>query len=304
MAKFNRHVARPPVGPVRTTMRVPTTRTFEGGAAYLREPRGELVLFALTNMVGEASFYETADERDRRFRDLVHDVAAEDPLWMVGFVGWLRDAAGMRSAALVAAAEAVFARLTLGRHGMNRAIIDAALQRPDEPGELLAYWTSTHGRSLPKPVKRGVADAAARLYTERALLKYDTAARSFRFADVLELTHAAPAAEKPWQGALFRHAIDRRHGRGDEVPAQLRMIAANRALRAAAEDDPAVLLDADRLRDAGMTWEDVLSLAGRRIPKDRLWEAILPSMGVMALIRNLRNLDEAGVSDEVAEQVA
>jgi hypothetical protein len=34
------------------------------------------------------------------------------------------------------------------------------------------------------------------------------------------------------------------------------------------------------------------------------WEAVIPSMGYMALLRNLRNFDEAGVSDEVAEQVA
>lgn len=34
------------------------------------------------------------------------------------------------------------------------------------------------------------------------------------------------------------------------------------------------------------------------------WEAVIPSMGYMALLRNLRNFDEAGVSDEVAETVA
>ncbi len=34
------------------------------------------------------------------------------------------------------------------------------------------------------------------------------------------------------------------------------------------------------------------------------WEAVIPSMGTMALVRNLRNFDEAGVSDEVAAQVA
>ncbi|NUU24012.1 MAG: TROVE domain-containing protein, partial [Streptomycetaceae bacterium] len=305
MAKFNTRAAHAAAsGPVRTTTRTPAATTFEGGAAYLREQRGELLLFALTNMVGEQAFYESADDRDRRFRDLVHDVAAEDPVWMRGFIGWLRDAAGMRSASLVAAAEAVYARLTLGLHGENRAIVDAALRRPDEPGEMLAYWHATHGRALPKPVKRGVADAVARLYTERALLKYDTATRGFRFADVLELVHAAPAADKPWQGDLFRHAIDRRHGRDDAVPERLRVVAANRALRAEAAADPEVLLDAGRLRAAGMTWEDVLSLAGARVDKARLWTEIVPSMGVMALIRNLRNLDEAGVPDEVAADVA
>ncbi len=34
------------------------------------------------------------------------------------------------------------------------------------------------------------------------------------------------------------------------------------------------------------------------------WSAVIPSMGYMALLRNLRNFDEAGVSDETAAQVA
>jgi hypothetical protein len=62
--------------------------------------------------------------------------------------------------------------------------------------------------------------------------------------------------------------------------------------------------DPDRaLHEAGMTWE---ALAGwLQGPMDRAaWEAVIPSMGYMALLRNLRNFDEAGVSDAVAETVA
>lgn len=98
----------------------------------------------------------------------------------------------------------------------------SVLQRADEPGEALAYWTSTYGRAIPKPVKRGVADAVQRLYTERSLLKYDTGARGFRFGDVIDLVHPAPAADKPWQGDLFEHALDRRHGRDEPIPDRLR----------------------------------------------------------------------------------
>ena len=60
---------------------------------------------------------------------------------------------------------------------------------------------------------------------------------------------------------------------------------------------------AQRLADAGITWE---ALAGwLQGPMDKAaWEAVIPSMGAMALVRNLRNFDEAGVSDEVAAQVA
>jgi hypothetical protein len=36
----------------------------------------------------------------------------------------------------------------------------------------------------------------------------------------------------------------------------------------------------------------------------RAWQAVIPTMGYMALLRNLRNFDEAGVPDEVAERVA
>jgi hypothetical protein len=52
-----------------------------------------------------------------------------------------------------------------------------------------------------------------------------------------------------------------------------------------------------------MTWE---ALAGwLQGPMDKeAWEAVIPSMGTMALVRNLRNFDEAGVCDEVAARVA
>jgi hypothetical protein len=51
-----------------------------------------------------------------------------------------------------------------------------------------------------------------------------------------------------------------------------------------------------------MTWE---SLSGwLQGPMDaKAWEAIIPSMGAMALARNLRNFDEAGVSEESAALV-
>ncbi|NEB07043.1 TROVE domain-containing protein, partial [Streptomyces sp. SID13726] len=60
---------------------------------------------------------------------------------------------------------------------------------------------------------------------------------------------------------------------------------------------------AERLAAAGMTWE---ALAGwLQGPMDAAaWEAVIPSMGAMALLRNLRNFDQAGVSDAVAARVA
>ncbi|MGH3878081.1 MAG: TROVE domain-containing protein [Actinophytocola sp.] len=304
MSKFNRSATRPAVSSPVASEPTPSARTFEGGAGYARDTKSELFLLAVSNMVGADTFYERAKQRDDRYAALVRDVAQADIGWLTRFVRWLRNDANMRSASVVAAAEAVRGRLEAGLSGGNREIVDAALARADEPGEFLAYWTGTYGRAIPKPVKRGVADAVRRLYNERAVLKYDTDSKGFRFGDVIDLVHPTPADGKAWQGDLFAHALDRRHGRDGEVPPALDMIGANRALRAFAAGDPTVLLAPDRLREAGMTWEDVLSLAGSKLDKRKLWEAVIPSMGYMALLRNLRNFDQASVSDEVADTVA
>lgn len=308
MAKFNRPDVKPTVHSPITTEQSPSGRTFEGAPGYARDAKSELFLLAVSNMVGEATFYENADQRDSRFEQLVHQVAVEDIDWLSRFIPWLRLEANMRSASLVAAAEAIKARLAAGLAGDNRTLIDAACQRPDEPGELLAYWTSRHGRALPKPVKRGVADAVQRLYTERALLKYDTASKGYRFGDVIDLVHPSPADDKArWQGDLFAYALDRRHNRDNDIPAALATVIEHERLMAVPVDRRRAFLGRpdvhERLNRAGMTWE---ALAGwLQGPMDaQAWSAVIPSMGVMALCRNLRNFDEAGVPDAVAEQVA
>lgn len=303
MARFNPRSVRPRVsGPAQGTGE--RTVTHEGGPAYVRTAQTDLVFLALTNMVGQDTFYESAKDRDDRFRTLVREVAAGDPEWTGAFIKWLRSEANMRTASLVAAAETAHVMLEQGVSGARR-VIDGALQRADEPGEFLGYWLQAYGRKLPMAVKRGVGDAALRLYSERSMLKYDTGSHGLRFGDVIELTHAPDvkgAAQHlafPAQGDLFRHAIDRRHARLDRgVPAALTTLIRNKALRLDAKDHPEFLTDPEKLKAAGMTWEDALSLGGQfGLDKRRLWEAMIPSMGYMALLRNLRNFDQAGISE-------
>ncbi|WP_435604718.1 TROVE domain-containing protein [Streptomyces sp. bgisy130] len=318
MSRFNIRDAPAAAGsPVTTTGR--RIRTHQGGSGYLRDAKSELFLLAVANFVGTDSFYETGGQRDDRYTQLIRQLAVEDPAWTAEMLGWLRGPGNMRTAAIVGAAEYVKARLEVGRGsggpagasvpdeaaGSNRKVIAAVLQRADEPGELLAYWTSRHGRRIPKPVKRGIEDAIGRLYNEKSLLKYDSAVKGFRFGDVIELIHPAPRA--PWQGDLFEHAIDRRHHREKPIPESLQLLH-NRAEIAdrPVEKRRALLARPDAsevLQQAGVTWE---ALAGwLQGPMDAAaWEAVIPSMGYMARLRNLRNFDEAGVSDEVAETVA
>jgi len=219
-------------------------------------------------------------------------------------VPWLRRTANLRSASVVAAVEYVRAG---GPHG--RRVVDSACLRADEPAEVLAYWTSRYGRAVPQPVKRGVADAVRRLYDERAALKYDGTGRVWRMADVLDLTHPRPTDDA--QSALFGWLLDRRHDRAasdpDAVPAELATVRAWTALQAVPADRRRALVTAadgrHRLAAAGTTWESVAGWLGGPLDGD-VWSALVPSMGYMALLRNLRNLDRAGVSDDVAEAVA
>lgn len=305
MAKFNTTVkARPVVRSPIVTEQRPSGLTYEGAPGYARDAKGELFSLAVVNMVGENTFYEKAGDRDERYENLIHQVAVEDPQWTARFLAWLRSEGNMRSASLVGGVEAARALVAAKVPG-GRQIVASVLQRADEPSEALAYYIARYGRTITKPVKRGIADAALRLYAEYPLLKYDTASHGVRFADVLELCHPGDRAgscqgsllKGQWQRDLFMHALARRHNREDAVPETLAMVRANQELRELVADEPYVALDADRLRAAGMTWEDVLSLVGSKVDKAKLWEALIPSLGFMAAIRNLRNLDEAGVSD-------
>ena len=301
MGKFTSN-RRAPKSVVTTTG---TTSTFEGGAAFTRDAKSDLFFFAAVNMAGEATFYEPAPTRDQRFRDLVQATTRQDPDWVARFVPYLRGEMNMRSAAIVMAAESALAR----RAGTNRKatipvrkMVADAMLRADEPAEFIAYWKQRTGKAtLPGGVQRGVADAARRLYTERAALKYDGSATQWRMADVVAL--AKPMPVEPWQADLFDYLADRRWKRDTvRVTERLPILSAYRAAMALPQGERRAwfLDDPSRLAAAGMTWEQLSSLG----PMDAAaWQAIVPHMGLMALCRNLRNLDRAGVSDKVAATV-
>ena len=149
--KFARSAGRGPLA----TEAVPSGQTHEGGTGYAQDARSELFLRATASFAGEDSFYEEAAVRDGRMRELVSELAtdADGFAWLQGFLSWLRDGGNMRTAPVVLAAEAVRARLAAGLEGGNRQLVGSVLRRADEPGEMLAYWTSRYGRAVPKPVK-------------------------------------------------------------------------------------------------------------------------------------------------------
>lgn len=300
MSKFNTAVKTGVQSPVKTTGRKITNAS--GHVGYERDTKSELFLLAVSNFVGTDTFYESAKNRDDRFSALCRKTAVADYKWFGKFVGWLRNDAFMRSAAIVAAAEGAKALLDSGVSGTPvRALVAVSMNRADEPGEFLAYWTAKFGKSLPQSVKKGVADGAKRLYNEYSLLKYDTDSKGFRFADVIQLSHAK--AKDARQNDLFGFALNRRYGNTEDVPGSLNTIRTNKMLMATpVAKRRSFLAMPESLKGAGMTWE---SLSGwLQGPMDKqAWEAIIPSMGYMALLRNLRNFVQAGVSQKTMDFV-
>jgi len=307
MAKFNTGSVKAANGKGFITSETTATgTTYEGAPGYARDAKSELFLLAVSNFFGEGSFYEDADSRDDRFVGLVRKVAVSDPEWFTQFVGWLRGEGNIRSAALVAALEGADALREAGVAG-GRKIVASALVRADEPGEALAYWISKHGRRVPQPIKRGIADAATSTYNEYSLGKYDSAKRGFRFGDVIDLVHPTPRGGA--QSSLFKYALDRRRDPKTEVPSDLTTLENRAKVLARTKEQNRALLKANpaafaaELKEAGLTWEALSGIISGGMDK-AAWEAIIPSMGYMALLRNLRNFEQAGVSEGTLDSVA
>jgi hypothetical protein len=275
--------------------------TYEGRKGGKRTAKSELFMLAIRNMVGESNFYESAADRDKRFNDLIAKVAAEadGPEWLARFVPYLRGTMNMRSASIVLAAETV--RALLGKElpeGVNlRSIVDSAIVRADEPAEMIGYWKSRYTGTVPKPIKRGVADAIIRLAHEKNALKYDGQSRDIRMADVIELVRPTPKDDS--QSRLFKWLIDRRHNREDVDVTGLPVLEQWTLLQGLPQGERREFHKngPDVFKNAGFTWEMLSGWIGGEMTAEA-WETIIPSMGYMALLRNLRNFEKAGISDK------
>lgn len=306
MARFNTKNAQATAAP-KTRVTGPAVN-HEGGPGFQHSQLGELYGLAVANFVGQDTFYEKGSDRDTRYNQLIEQVAVADWPWLSGMLPWLRSEANMRTASLMGAAHAVHARLAAGEYEGNAELIDAVIQRADEVAEFLAYWQHAYGRALPKAVRKGLEVAIQRLFNERNVLKWDSGARGLRMADVLNLVHAkpkTPRGEGDWQGRLFKYLLDER-GHKDGDLSGVPMIAARKRWYDEFSDEQklASLRDGSAFRDFGITWENASSELKSRIGEKALWEAMTPHLPYMAGIRNLRNMDEAGISYSTSAKLA
>ena len=263
-----------------------------GGTGFLRDEKSELFLATVSTFL-EDKFYESGADRQNRIGKLAAKVAINDSVWITNFVTWLRGEGNIRSAAIVVALESADAMVKAGIPGA-RAVVSAALQRADEPGEAIAYWHANKGRKMPSAVKRGIADAIARLYNEYSIAKYNSSNSSVSLKDAIALTHPKPVDDH--QSLVFKYVNERAFDPKTEVPSGLTQLQNRQKLMSLPEDELRGLLSSEKgmqsVKDAGLTWEAV---AGKVGLSKEIWTSLAPSMGYMALLRNLRNFLDNGV---------
>lgn len=282
-----------------------TRDTFEGGEGFKQNAKSELFLTAVSCMLGEPTYYEGADERVERIQKLTAKITEKDPEWIERFVPWLRNTANMRTVTIAIACEYIAAG---GPNG--RAVINSAMSRAEEPMEALGYWMHFHygqnparfrkAPALPQALRKGIADACNRLWNEYSVLKYDGNSRKVGMKDVLNLVHAKPGSEET--AALFSYIVKSGYGKETDTRA-LPKIAKQLELRQVPVADRRAMVTPELVREAGFTWEQVSGWVGGAWDA-ALWEAVIPSMGYMALLRNLRNFDQAGISNAMVKYVS
>ncbi len=243
-----------------------TITNYEGAKAAKLTPEMELYAAVVTAGLSD-NFYEKSPERIDRIRQLME---TNNPEFIARLAVYARSEMHMRSIPLVLSVE--LAKQTSGTN-IVRKTVGSVVQRADEIAELLAYYQMANKREgtkklgrLSKQVQKGLGDAFNR-FDEYQFSKYNRAT-DVTLKDALFLVH--PKAKDDAQQAVFNK------------------------------------IAAGKLSTA-YTWETELSGLGqnnfetkeeRAIAVRIKWEELINSgkLGYMALLRNLRNIIQAGVS--------
>jgi hypothetical protein len=240
----------------------PRPRTHEGARARVITPEQTLRRSVLSCMLWEGEFYEDGVQIAGRIHELVPQVEAEK---VAALAVEARERMKLRHAPLLLVRE--MARYPTHR-GLVAETLERVIQRADELSEFVAIYWAMGRQPLSAQVKKGLAAAFGK-FDEYALAKYDRAG-AIRLRDVLFLCHARPVDEA--QAALWKRLVDNQLATPD-------------------------------------TWEVALSAAGRgdsaegdrEVAKRDVWERLLTDrkLGALALLRNLRNLRQAGVNEDL-----
>lgn len=257
------------------------TVNYEGAKAYQLSPKLNLYTQVCCASL-QPKFYEP--DVEAQLEKLRNTLKQVDPEFVLKLAVYAREKMHLRSVPLVLLVELA---KTGYRGSLLRKATTRVIQRADEITELLSYyalanqqnWIEQNGstkklRKLANAIKKGIRDAFYK-FDEYQFAKYNKKNAEIRLRDALFLTHPKPRNEKEAQ--LFKKIAN------DEL-------------------------------STPYTWETQMSEVGQqkfeteeekqKAFKER-WEKLILSrrIGIMALVKNLRNLLKYQVSEEVLKEV-
>lgn len=151
------------------------------------------------------------------------------------------------------------ARLNTHKH-LVASTLERVIQRPDEINEFVSIYWKEKKQPLSNQVKLGLGNAFKK-FNEYSLAKYNQLDKAIKLRDILFLTHPKPKDSE--QTDLWKRLVDNQLAVPD-------------------------------------TWETALS-ASKGEDKKTVWERLLKEnkLGILALLRNLRNCSQAGVEEDL-----
>jgi hypothetical protein len=248
------------------------TINHEGGEAFApADPR--LALYKRTiNQLLEDSYYESDEEHLAALVQRFDAAADEDPEFVLKLAAYVRQELYLRDVPQVllvlAANDDRFKDES--DESLVREWAPTIVQRMDETATVLAVHDDLFGGTAPWPLRRGIEDALVGMADEYTLGKYTLSRREVTLHDVFNRVHPEPIDAE--QETLFERFM-----RGD------------------LDDYP----DVEPLPSPN-TWETVISERGNT---QEAWETLIEgeeyTLPIFASIRNLRNMLEAGVSEDL-----
>jgi hypothetical protein len=259
-----------------------------GGKFGKLERRLQIVEDKLTN-------FASCDELDEVAREVVAtaiDVAGGDkPEDLLAIANWLRNEMNIR---LTPQVLLVIASKMDNTKSLVRRYAPVIVKRPDEIKTCLLVFRFMFGmKNLPNGLALGLSDALA-TFGERGLVKYDSPDFP-KWSDVLQWVKR----KKDWP---LKDAVAKYFITGEIVdPKATPLIAARKALSAKTEFDA----EAKKLATKSKVNWEVLRSQFKSDAKG-VWEYLIDEklLGYMAMLRNLRNILQAGVSGEHIAKVS
>ncbi len=299
------------------------TRTYEGAAAYDYSEDHALIhlCFSMGSALFSDGFYESEREQVRRYTQALLKAAEVEPKFPWQYAAWMRDIRRGKGNRIQGSLAPALLDSFLGETPFTERYTYLCLsQRADDVTAFLRHYERLDlGRPSPA-ARRGMAQALAS-YDEYQLMKYAQPREQVRLCDVILFLRSELEALGD-DGALALAVGQYLHAPTRLRAERLRGLPMTQARRELWRQEPHYALGEEfprHVQRARVTWEQLYSHFASKPQESekhsvqrrdrrlnlRLWRVLLAERGLLgdlALLRNLRNMNQAGLGE--AELIA